>query len=39
MPYLENLQVAVMILSVTLFIMSWDYVPPIYSKIKRAFVK
>jgi len=39
MPYWENLQVAILILSTTLFIMSWDYVPPIYSKIKRVLVK
>ena len=34
MDYANNLQVAIIVLSVTLFIMSWDYATPIYKKIK-----
>jgi len=37
--YAENLQVASIIFFVTVFIMSWDYVPPLYSKIKGLFVR
>lgn len=39
MPYAENLAAALIIGFMTLFIMSWDYVPPIYGKIKRVFAK
>ena len=39
MPYAENLACAMIIGSMTLFVMSWDYVPPIYGKIKKVFVK
>ncbi len=34
MDYASNLQVAAIVLSATLFIMSWDYATPIYKKIK-----
>jgi len=33
--YLENLQVAGIIFATTVFIMSWDYVPPIFNRIKN----
>jgi len=34
--YAENLQVAGIILGMTLFIMSWDYVPTIFNKLRRG---
>jgi hypothetical protein len=34
MDYASNLQVAAIVLSVTLFIMSWDYAVPVCKKIK-----
>jgi len=37
--YQQNLANVAMILGVTLFVMSWDYVPPIYGKIKKVFAK
>ena len=39
MNYLENLQTACIILTLTLFIMSWDYVPPTYRKLRKVFGK
>ena len=39
MNYWENLQTAGIVLAMTLFIMSWDYVPPAYNKIRKVFGK
>jgi hypothetical protein len=37
--YAENLQVVSIIFLLTIFIMSWDYVPSLYSKIKGMFIR
>ena len=34
--YAENLQVAGIIFGMTMFIMSWDYVPAIFNKLRRG---
>jgi len=34
-----NLNTAMMLLGVTIFVMSWDFVPPVILKIKRAFIR
>ena len=39
MNYWDNLQTAGIILAVTLFIMSWDYVPSVCNKVRSVFGK
>ena len=39
MNYAENLQAAGIMLVVTLFVMSWDFIPPIFSKLRKVFGK
>ena len=36
MNYAENLQAAGIVYALTMFMMSWDYVPDIFNKIKRG---
>jgi len=36
MPYAENLQAVGLIFAATVFIMSWDYVPPVVRFIMRG---
>ena len=36
MPYAENLQAVMLIFATTIFIMSWDYVPPVVRFIMRG---
>ena len=39
MNYYENLQSAGIMLAVILFVMSWDFVPPMFSKLRKVFAK
>ena len=39
MNYYENLQSAGIIFAVILFMMSWDFVPPMFSKLRKVFAK
>ena len=39
MNYAENLQVAGIMLVVTLFVMSWDFIPPMFSRLRKVFGK
>jgi hypothetical protein len=39
MNYYHNLLYAMLILGVTLFVMSWDVIPPLFSKLRKVLSK
>ena len=39
MNYAENLNAALIMAAVTLFVMSWDLVPPMFSRLRKVFGK
>ena len=39
MNYAENLDAALIMAAVTLFVMSWDVIPPLFSKLRKVLSK